>query len=229
MKKFLLSFLAVLVLFCGVIANSQITNLTFAEDNSSFSVCVIGEASKDVKPDLAKIFASIETLDMDAKNSKNLNLDTFSEVVSALTDFGITEEGIVLESYTAYPSYDYSAGKTLTGYYTLTSFSVDVVDLENVKPLIDLMTEKGVTSICSINFEVSNLDEIYNEVLAEALQNAENKAKQLTKKTELQIVDINEESQYYSTSLYKNYSDSLQSSQFVGDLIIKAKVLVKYI
>lgn len=238
MKKFLaltLSCLVICATFLGfqmgvlkpqtVSAEVQTNPIYVSED---FSICITGEATTSVTPDIAIIYASIETLDMDMNKSKDLNFEAFDKVVAALKELGIEKEDIIFEGFSSYPNYDYTSGKTMTGYHSVTSYSVHVDDLNSIKKVVDTMTTNGTTNIRNINYEISNLDSIYEEVLSSALENAKLKAEKLTQKTDLKIVNIKEEAVYSSTSLYKTYSEALQNNSLIGQLDIKARVTVKF-
>lgn len=207
------------------LGNKSTQQQDYLSDEFSISVC--GEATKSVKPDFAKIYVAIETLDMDVEQAKNINFEKFDKILKGLSDLGFSKDDIILESFTSYPNYDYASGKTLTGYYFTTSFSVKVDDLENIKNVIDDMTSNGVSSIKNINYQVSNLDDVYDQVLIEALENAKTKAKKLTNQ-DLTIKSIKEETVYSSTSLYKTYAESIQNNDLIGQLDIKAKVIVTF-
>ena len=207
------------------LANDNITNRSVATDGR-MELCVIGNASKSVSPDYAQITAVIETLDSDMVKSKDTNFEIFEKVLKALKDKGIAEEDIVLDSYTSYPSYDYSMGKSLVGYYTLTTFTFNVDNLDNIKSFVDTATENGVTSIRNINYELSNMDEVYQEVLMMAIDNAKAKAEKISG-GEVTIKSVKEEYVYSCTSLYRTYAENISQS-LVGCIDIEARVSVEF-
>lgn len=196
--------------------------------DQDFSISVIGETTKSVQPDMATIVASIETLDLNIQQSKNSNFQIFNEILSQLEAAGISKENIVFDSFTSYPSYDYNNNKTLIGYHSITTFTIETNELSSISDIIGVITQNGVTSIRNINYKISNLDEIYSEVLSMALENAKQKAEKITGKDDLSICCINEEAVYSSTSMYKAYSESLQDNSLIGKMDIKAKVSVKF-
>ena len=201
-----------------------------AEEDSleGLELCVIGNATKNVSPDSATITAVIETLDMDISKSKDANFEIFDNVLAALKEAGVDENKIVLDSFTSYPSYDYNAGKTLIGYYSITTFTFDVDNLDNIKTYIDTITEKGVTSIRNINYQLSNMDEVYQDVLLMAIDNAKAKAEKVTGGQELIVKGIKEEYVYSCSTLYRAYSDSLENNALVGNIEVSAKVTVEF-
>ena len=232
MKKILALVLVFLFIMMGSIVGLMPAKTVDAEDLSytfdeNFTISVSGEASQMVAPDTAKIMIAIENTDLDIENSKNINFENYQQVVTALKNMGIAQESIVLESFSSYPNYDYNNGKTLTGYFTSTLLSVQT-DVANIKQIVDTAIENGATSICSINYQVSNMTEIYNQVLTQALNNAKSKAQMLTGKQDVKVLNIKEEIVYSSTSLYKTYSENLQDNAYIGQLCVKAKVCAEF-
>lgn len=207
----------------------EVVEYQAGEDSlEGLELCVIGNATKNVSPDSATITAVIETLDMDISKSKDANFEIFDNVLAALKEAGVDENKIVLDSFTSYPSYDYNAGKTLIGYYSITTFTFDVDNLDNIKTYIDTITEKGVTSIRNINYQLSNMDEVYQDVLLMAIDNAKAKAEKVTGGQELNVKGIKEEYVYSCSTLYRAYSDSLENNALVGNIEVSAKVTVEF-
>ena len=217
----------------NVDTNSAIsTNIEPREESSienadeHMELCVIGSASKSVSPDYAKITAVIETLDSDKVKAKDTNFSTFEKVLQALKGQGIDEDDIVLESYTSYPNYDYSMGRNLAGYYTITTFTFNVDNLDNIKTLVDTATENGVTSIRNINYELSNMDEVYQDVLMEAIDNAKSKAEKISG-GDVTVKSVKEEYVYSCTNLYRTYAENI-SQALMGCIDVEARVTVEF-
>lgn len=189
-------------------------------------LCIIGKASKNVSPDSAKVTAVIETLDSDMVKSKDNNFQAFDKVVNALKGAGLSDDKIVMDSFVSYPSYDYNGGKSLTGYYTTTTISFDVDNIEEIKNLVDIVTENGATSIRNIQYCCSNLDEIYEEVLMMAIDNAKAKAEKIGG-GQLQIKSVKEEYVYSCSSLYRTYAENISNS-LVGSIEVEARVNVEF-
>lgn len=189
-------------------------------------LCIIGKASKNVSPDSAKVTAVIETLDSDMVKSKDNNFQAFDKVVNALKGAGLSDDKIVMDSFVSYPSYDYNGGKSLTGYYTITTISFDVDNIEEIKNLVDIVTENGATSIRNIQYCCSNLDEVYEEVLMMAIDNAKAKAEKIGG-GQLQIKSVKEEYVYSCSSLYRTYAENISNS-LVGSIEVEARVNVEF-
>lgn len=235
MKKFYIVGLSILIAICacfGVLSIASNVNHVsaevYAEDNFA-SICVIGEASTEISPDRAKITASIQTLSSDMQESKDKNFEILDCAINALVDFGVERESIITQYFSCRPSYDNGYGREIQGYYATTNFSFCINNLENIKGAIDVITECGVTSVCNINYEVSNYEEIYNQTMIEALENAKVKAGKLVEGDgELPVLSINEEYVYCCGNLYKDYSDAMVENNLVGKITINAKLKVEF-
>ncbi len=205
-----------------------------AEDNTEennlqdIELCIIGSASKTFTPDRAKITAVIETLDLDMKKSKDDNFEIFDKVTNILKDEGIEESAIVLDSFTSYPSYDYNAGKTLIGYYSITTFTFEVDDLKDLKMYVDKIIENGTTSIRDINYELSNINEAYQEVLLMAIANSKAKAFKIVGNEDISIKSIKEEYIYSCCTLYRNYDEVFEDNSLIGSIKVEARVNVEF-
>lgn len=240
MKKSFLIIMAFVLLVCGSVISAlekapcenyskaeEIIEYTTEETKDINKICVIGNASLSVKPDKACVWCEIETLDMDMKKSKDDNFAAFDKAMATLKELEINDENITFESFTSYPSYDYTQGKTLTGYYSITTFSFNVDQLDNLQNIISKLSESGITGIRNIQYKISDQNDHYNEVLVMALDNARVKAQKITGRDDLTIKNIKEETVYSNTCLYKTYYEGMSTS-FVGNVDLQAKVIVVF-
>jgi len=240
MKKLVALTMSLFILLCGfvgvglfanartVMADTDLNVTIVNENDEKYTITISGEATKDVTPDKATIYATVETLDLDMNKSKEDNFAVFEELLKALKDAGIEKDKIVFEGFSSYPSYDYTSGKSLTGYRSTTSFSVALDDIADIANILDVLTKNGVTNIRHINYEVSNLEDVYQDVLLEALENAKLKAQKVTQREDIKIVSVREEQVYSSTSLYRDYGNTIQDNAVIGQLTIKARVTVSF-
>ena len=196
-----------------------------AENDCETCICVIGKAKLTLTPDMATITACIEKFNENIKLSQNENLEIFNKTIAALKDAGVSEDKITLDYFTSHPSYDYSEGRTPVGFYSKSCFSFEIENLENITNYISILTDNGVTNICSVCYSVSNMDEQYTNALSSALENAKTKAASLLGSDNYQICGIREENVYSASSLCKNYVENLSSS-VMGKVEIEARVNV---
>ena len=246
MKRFTI-FLLLLVITLGTLAGAVfkpkiIDKKTFAEEvveyqdsqtsqttqDNTLCLSIIGSASKCVTPDQAKVTGVIETIDIDVIKAKDTNTEIFEKVCEKLQSLGLEKGDIILESFTCYPNYDYTSGKSLVGYNATTAYTFKVSNLDKINDLIDGAIECGSTCIRNINYELSNQEEVYQEVLMMAVENAKEKAIMLTGNEEISIKAIKEEYIYSCSSLYRSYSDTISDTSLIGEIEIEAKVNVEF-
>lgn len=208
--------------------SSSSTSTVADESQQDYCVTVIGNATSSMKPDKAYVTVQIETLDSDMKKSKDDNFTIFDKLIDVLKDNGLNDSDIVFDSFYSYPNYDYSGIRTLNGYYSQTTLTFAVNDLENLQNLISIVSENGITKVSNIRYEISTKDQVYSDVMLKALENAREKAKILTGKEDLSIKSIKEELVYSSSCLYKNYYEGANIADFLGDIEVEARVVVEF-
>lgn len=228
MKKFLLpTILAVAVCAAAPLAVANQTTTASAEGVRP-SVTIVGEAKRELAPDFATITLGIENLDSDMAAAKDKTFASFDKMVEILVSEGIEKESIVVESYYSRPNYDYSSTRSIAGYYSNLNFTYSVSDLSLIKTTISAVTDLTPVNVQSVNYQISNEKEIYNELLSEALSTARTKAEMVLGKTDILLSGMEEECLYYSNSLYRCYNESLESQDMIGKVTIKARVKASF-
>lgn len=167
---------------------------------------IVGKSTQKIEADSAEIFVRIENVDMSLDVSKEKTMSQFDSAKNSLIANGISSEQIKITSFTANPSYDYSSGKTIVGYYAILTFSYELDNLSTFTNNIDSLISSGITEINYVNFKLSNAEEVYQQNLNLAVENAIQNAKKLLEKDEITVLEIEEESSYYSPILYRNFS-----------------------
>lgn len=167
---------------------------------------IVGKSTQKIEADSAEIFVRIENVDMSLDVSKEKTVSQFDSAKNSLIANGISSEQIKITSFTTNPSYDYSSGKTIVGYYAILTFSYELDNLSTFTNNIDSLISSGITEINYVNFKLSNAEEVYQQNLNLAVENAIQNAKKLLEKDEITVLEIEEESSYYSPILYRNFS-----------------------
>lgn len=236
MKKYFIGILAfILCLGIGLtMFQVETTSKTYASVNtdilqeSGATIMVSGEAETEISPDTAKISVSVENIDMNVKIAKDNTFNIFEKAQNKLSGLGISKDSINVESFSTYPSYDYNNGRKLSGYFATLNFSFKTQELEKVKIIVDELTEVGITNIQNITYSISNEEEVYNQVLVKALENAKIKAQNLLARENLTLVKVSEEHIYYSSNLMRSYSQGFENQDIIGKINIKAKIVAIY-
>lgn len=203
---------------------ASFNNCLFASDEINTKITVYGEASKKVTPNCATIYMSIENVDINAEISKNLTLTMYQQAIDKLSEIGVNKNDIKMSYFSTYPSYDYNNCKTLIGNYAVLNFSYKLNNLDKVTESIDILYNLGITSVSHINYEATEIQELYNNLLKQAILNAKQKAQNILGKTDLTIIELSEENTYCCTTLYKSYADKSIDNDLSNQIEISAKV-----
>lgn len=140
-------------------------------------VAVSGEGFVSVQPDRAVVTIGVITENKNLSTSQKENAETATKVMDALLNLGIPKENIKTVEYRVEPQYDYENGKqTLRGYKTTHLFQVTLDHLTQAGPAIDAAVNQGANSVSNIEFTLAHPEYYYQQALALALINAQQKA-----------------------------------------------------
>ncbi len=209
-----------------MLAHIDTQTISYASANE-LTITIDGYADKEVAPDYAKIYANIISVDLDSKVAKNKAMKIFEQIKSDLSTSELDTKNIIIDSFSSYPNYQISCRQSSLGNYANLRFSI-TTNLENISKIITILEDNGINEITSIEYQVSNEKSIYNDLLKDAISNAEQKAKDTLATDDLQIIEIEEKDNYYCGTLYKYGLDIFDDASNVGKIKISAKVQVKF-
>lgn len=208
-------------------SNLQNTSSEVVEYDSEeqIKLRVFGSAQKEIEPDSAVISAVITALDEDATACKDKAFQKFDQVVSFLESKGIAKEEIVVESFV-----DRACGGRFcpreNGYHATLNFNFKISSLDGLKDILAEMKDNGASEICDVCYQSSKIEEEYNQVLTDAVENAKAKASKLLGEG-LELVEICEEGVYCGNCLYREYVEGQEL--FAGKITICAKVIAQFV
>lgn len=223
MKKILLIALMLSISICSIIGIINTTTHGVEGEENKTTICVIGEACKEACPDIAIITASIETFGENVEEAKELNEEIYQNVSAQLESSGVDINTITTHKFSVIPFYDWSSNNEIKEYIAINSFSFEINNLENIKLTLDNINEAGVTRIKNISYQISNQEELYNQALSEALENAKEKALALST-TDLEVISIKEEFIFTTSNHIKNFIEPVS----FGKICINARILVEF-
>ncbi len=217
MKKLLVAILAlVLILALGGCAGTAPDNMAVRLEEGEDSITVSGNAGIQVKPDMARVTVGVVANGSTSEAAREANAQAMADTQVALAELGIGEEDMLTSDITLRPTYvytnNYSEG-TINGYRMSTDLVVTVRDLEKIGEVLDAAIGAGSNSLDSLEFLVSNQDELYNEALADAVELARQKAELLAAaagKTVGEALTITESSRAVAT--VKEYNTNPDTS-----------------
>lgn len=223
MKKY---FSIVLIVILCVACFIAPTKKVFALENGGV-ISVIGESTIKLSPDMATITATINQSDMELEVAKEKVFETYNSVKNILQQNEHFSQLNMLY-FSTYPNFDYSSGRTLTGYNASLSFEFEVDEINQIQSAVDSLIECGVKKISSINYQVKDYVNEYNNLLQSAVENATTKAKLILNKDNVVIKNIVEQETYNSCYMCRSYVENDSASAFDSQIEILAKVVVEF-
>ena len=187
-----------------------------AEAISEPVVSVYGEATKEVAPDIAQIYGEIKIVSKD---------DAYEGVLGDFETLSAEVEGF--ENVELKSTYVYQSVSVYDGVIFEKAgldFCLYIENLENLGEVIQTMLDVENVEIKSITYKLST-DEVYQEVLAEATQNAMDKANSLLNTETLVVGEICEEGYYFSNYAYKDFV-SVDDENLIENIEVTARVKV---
>lgn len=193
--------LVVLAIFLAVETLGAFKNLRSIDPTyNSISVSGVGEAVS--LPDVATFSFTVSRdakLVSDAQGQVTGKMDA---ILAGLEALGIEEKDIKTTDYSVYPKYTYepticsptfcppSRRQVPDGFTASHSVSVKVRKTEDAGKALALAGEKGATNLSNISLAVDDPDKILAEARAEAITDAKEKAKLLSKELGVRLVRV---------------------------------------
>jgi uncharacterized protein YggE len=158
---------------------------------------VHGKGVINVKPDAAEVVIGIKTENPKLEIAQEENATITTEVISNITKMGVLPRYIQTQNYNIRTNYDYSEGKQIfRGYEVNNDLKVLIRNLEIAGEIIDAAVKGGANNVNGINLIVSNQTTYYYEALRLAVTDAQNKARVIADKLNVNLniipIQINE-------------------------------------
>ena len=182
MRKVFAALVALVLILALAGCSSAPGEMAVRLEDGEDTVTVTGSAGIEVKPDMARVTVGVVSTGSTSEAAREANAQAMSDTQAALMELGVAEEDMKTSDISLRPTFSYSSGYsegTINGYRMSTSLVVTVRDLEQVGEVLDAAIGAGSNSLDSLDFLVSNQDELYNEALADAVELARQKAELL--------------------------------------------------
>jgi len=145
------------------------------------TVTITGEGRVDATPDVGQVNVTIVTENVNSETAQNENVEQFNKVVASLKQLGIEEKDLKTTSYTVYPVYDYTDGtRTQRGFEVNQSLQVKIRNLDTSGDVIRVASANGVNQVSGLSFVVDEPEQYKEEARRLALENAKQKAQELS-------------------------------------------------
>lgn len=168
-----------LLVALGIIAAGALfvpANAITVVDKEMGFVSVNASASKEIVPDTASIYFSVETVSQDSKAAVNKNKEITSALILSLKPILAVEksDSIQTKNFILRPNYNYDKNgkRNFQNYTASNTIYVKTKKLENVSKLIDTAVANNATSVSELNFFIENEKQYTGELAQEAINNA---------------------------------------------------------
>ncbi len=194
-----------LTVLTSVFINNEIkkTNFIGLDSQHLRTITVTGEGKVSVVPDMASLSFSVITQDKKTDIALNLNNEKANKVIEYLKKEGIAPEDIQTTIFNIYPVYkrDPNFISREIDYYEVTNrINIELKDLEKANTIIDGAIRVGANKVDSLQFLVSNEDELKKEAREKAVKQAKEKAEEIVLALGVKLgrtMDFSETRDYY--------------------------------
>jgi uncharacterized protein YggE len=148
-----------------------------AVQSSLQTITVTGQGTFTVKPDTVIITLGIRTEHTNAQEALSENARRANTMIQALQAIGVRDEDIDTASFSIYPKYNYTnTTALLVGYEVEHIFDITVKDVKKVGHIYETAVASGANIARHIQFKLANEQPYYQQALAKAVKNAQEKA-----------------------------------------------------
>lgn len=144
------------------------------------TITVGGSATVTAVPDRATFTFGVDTRGETASAALNGSAAAIKRVTDAVKRAGVDGKDIQTQQVSLYPQTS-SDGRHIEGYAANASITVRVGSLDRAGALVDTAVEAGATSVYGPALERSDADELRGDALADAVDDARQKAEALAR------------------------------------------------
>ncbi len=191
-KRICAALLAVAMLFgFGVSALAESPAYTPAPTlmEAASTITVQGTAQVLADPDVVCVTANASVTAATVGSAQEEMNRIVALATQKLLELGILDEDVVTSNYSYYTRYNYDTN-TVTGYEASHTLEITCRDVEMLDGVIGALTDSGFSNIYSVNYDLSNRGELYQQALELAIQRAELKALRMAQTSGLTITGI---------------------------------------
>jgi uncharacterized protein YggE len=163
------------------------------------TITVTGIAERKVTPDEAHIYVTLSATNFKLAEAKTAHDGKLNKLFAIAQKNGIDRKNLSTQSSTVQPEYDYINGKqSFKGHRVQTQIDMKLVKSESLATVTEQLLSSGLeeknqegwSPLFSSNYVISNPDKIRDEMLADAVKNAREKAENIARATNSEITRV---------------------------------------
>jgi uncharacterized protein YggE len=195
--------IGLLTIFLAIISIKEIKSIFYVGKNLNMSnmITVDGTGYAVAVPDIASFSFSVTETAKTVSEAQNKATKKINDTLKAVRDGGVEDKDIQTQSYYINPRYEYQnqlcnsyscppSKSILTGYDVSQSIMVKVRDLKKAGALFTAIGALDVQNINGLTFSVDEPEAVKSKARAEAIANAQTKAKSLAKQLGVSLVRV---------------------------------------
>ncbi len=168
------------------------------------TISVSGEANRKFVPDEAHLRVNLNSMKMKLADAKTAHDEKLKKLMSIVDEAGIEERKVRTESSTVQPVYEYvnvpqgNSNRVFKGYRVQTQLDITVADTTKLGSVMESITNAGFEQgantewgdLLNLQYQVSEPEKKRDELLAEAIGNAKQKAERMAQAASAKIGDV---------------------------------------
>jgi len=196
--------LGMLALFLLVQTADSIARFGQGSQPQVNTITVTGTGTSSATPDIAKISFSVQEQASTVAAAQDAATKKANAALAALKDFSIADTDVKTAGYSVSPQYaseqtpcapgmycpTVRTTNTITGYQVMESIDVTVRDTSKAGDIVTKLGTLGVQNISGPNFTIDDDNGVMNDARAMAIENAHDKAVELTKELGVSLGDV---------------------------------------
>lgn len=153
------------------------------ETEANREITVQGTGKVEAKPDIAQYSLGVTTgPQATAAGAMKILTDKFNGVLAAVKGQGVKADDIKTTNLSINPVYDWNSGKqTLKGFEASENIEIKIRDLNKVGDILAQSAVQGANQAGNLQFTIDDPEKLQTEAQKNAITNAQDKAKELTK------------------------------------------------
>lgn len=160
----------------------------FANVPTGPHISMTGMGEVQAKPDSAQLSLQVRAEEDTSLAAKTVVDTRVNKLLAGLKRFGILESDISASSLTTEPNVQYRDGENKTlGYRARRTLTVTLKNLNQLNDFMDFALSVEINEINNIRLTASNADELNNQALAAAVENAKQQARQLAQSFDAEL------------------------------------------
>jgi|SRR3989344_678301 len=199
-----------LAVFLAVISIKEIKSIAYVGKDRPITnnISVNGTGDAYAIPDIATFSFGVTERGNTVVEAQKKATDRINRALEAVHDEGVADKDIKTVSYSINPHYDYTTGicnefrcppgeSKLTGYDVSQTIEIKVRDLEKAGGIFAAIGSLGVQNVSGLTFSVDDIDVVKAVARGKAIDQAQNRAKELAKQLGVRLVRV---ISFYDTS-----------------------------